>query len=222
MKIRNMTIMLLFLIASNIKPVAAEVEEINNNSIEIIINNNSLGLIITLIIGIFFMIIIIKNLTNKKELIKTELTDEDIKKIDKNLSFEILKEETFNLYKKLETAKTKQNIKNLKEILTEELYLEQEQKIKNQKENHQKVVATNIKIENFKVLSITEEKDVKIILTYLHVSQYDYITDKKKKIVRGTSESVYQIEYKITLEQTIDDQIKMKKRECIGKWIKNY
>lgn len=222
MKIRNLIIMLVFLITLNKDVVAAETIEINNSSIELITNNNLLGILIMFIIGITFIIIILKSLTNKKEIIKTELTDEDIKNIDEKLSFDILKEETFNLYKKLETAKTKQNTKNLKYILTEDLYLEQEQKIKTQKENNQKVVATNIKVENFKVLSITVEKNIKTISTYLHVSQYDYITDKKKNVVRGTNESVYQIEYKITLEQINDNQFKIKKRECLGKWIKNY
>lgn len=196
--------------------------KISNNTIGLISSNNILWLTITLILGTIFIIVILKTLTNKKNVLKTELTDEDIKKIDENLSFERLKEEIFNVYKKLETAKTKQNIKSLKEILTEELCLEQEQKIKTQKENHQKVVATNIKLENFKVLSITVEKDIKTILTYLHVSQYDYVTDKNKNIVRGTSESLYQIEYKLTIEQDKDNQIKIKKKECLGKWIKNY
>lgn len=187
-------------------------------------------LAILLITGFILILFVSKVLNSTKINPKTKeshlnsLTDKEIEKIDKNLNITILQEQTFSFYKKLETIKTKPTIKNLKElkeVVTEDLYQEEEQEINLLKENKQKVVATNIQLENFKVLSIEPKKDIENILTYLHVSQYDYIIDKNKDIVRGTDESVYQIEYKITLEKTSDNQYKIKKKECVGKWIKN-
>lgn len=218
-------------IMTNRKMVHAEssLELMNpaENSPTSIQQTDIIQLSIFLILGILLFLFVLKILTSKKAQDESllsnsqELTDKDLEKMDKNLNVEKLKEETFSLYKKLETAKTKQNVKNLKDILTDDLALEQEQKIKFLKENHQKVVATNIQLESFKVLSAEKIEDTTHILTYLHVSQYDYVMDKKKTVIRGTNESVYQIEYKIMLEQTPDKQFKIKKKECIGKWIKN-
>lgn len=189
--------------------------------------NTVVGIIFFIILAILILIFISKILTSKKELndsimdYSNGLTDEELKKIDKNLNIELLKEQTFNLYKQLETAKTKQNLKNLKEIITDELCQEQENKINYLKEQKQKNVATNIKLEDFKILSIQKNDEVTNVLTYLHVSQYDYVINKKKEIIRGTNESEYQIEYKITIEQDSDNKFKIKQKECIGKWIKN-
>lgn len=209
--------------------VITNLEIVNATSIEKVeIDTTSIiSLCILFLLGIILFLFVSKILNSKKDLnnsimdYSNGLTNQELEKIDKDLNIDLLKEQTFNLYKKLETAKTKQNIKNLKELITEELLLEQEQKIKALKEQSQKAVATNIKLEDFKVLSIQKNKDITNILTYLHVSQYDYIINKKKEVIRGTNDTEYQIEYKITLEQTSDNQFKIKKRECIGKWIKN-
>lgn len=188
-------------------------------------------LIALLLLAGFILILFVSKVLNatrenprKKEIPSNGLTDKEIEKIDKDLNTTILKEQTLSLYKKIETAKTKPTIKNLKElkeVVTNDLYLQIEEKIKLLKENKQKVVATNIQLENFKVLAIVQKNNIQEISTNLHVSQYDYVIDKNKKVVRGTDESVYQIEYKITLEKNSDNQFKIKKKECVGKWIKN-
>lgn len=209
--------------AEELESISTPTENINNS----ISNLNTISYFLIFILGILLIILIIKVLTLKNNLNQVvnnqlgELTDTEIKNIDATLDIKMLKETTFELYKKLETAKTKQNIKNLKTIVTDELYSEQEQNIKSLKEQHQKEVSTNINLENFKVLSIEMLNNIPTILTYLHVSQYDYVIDKQKTVIRGTSDALYQIEYKITLEQTPDKQFKIKKKECIGKWIKN-
>jgi hypothetical protein len=88
------------------------------------------------------------------------------------------------------------------------------------KADKQKIVATNIKLEEAKIISV-KNKAEKINL-YLHVSQYDYVIDNKKKVVRGTDSAIYQIEYKITLEKTKEEQYLITKKDCTGKWINNY
>ena len=190
-----------------------------------IIKSDTLVLMLGIILGILLFLTVFKILLKNKQNLQTNtdngLTDQEIKKYNINLTSLELKEEAFALYKKLETAKTKQNYTTLKEILSEELYLEQEKKLKDLKANHQKLVATNIHLKNAKVLAIQKKKDKTNIIVYLHVSQYDYVIDKQKQIIRGTDQTDYQIEYKLTLEQLSDKNFIITKKECLGKWIKN-
>lgn len=181
-------------------------------------NELLLLMIFICILGIIIMLIPLF-LNQKKQ--TTKLTDREIKKTDNNINKEQIKKETFLLYKKYEIAKSKFDYNTLKEILTEELYKEEELKLKELKENKQKLVATNIKQQEVKVLSIKKKDDIETINIYLYVSQYDYVIDNKKKLVRGTGDTEYQIEYRLTLERNKDKQFKISKKECTGKWIKN-
>lgn len=192
-----------------------------------ILENPFLGLCICLIVGGILLLLaakIILPLKSKKTVNPNEvldLSEEEIKKIDDSLNKETLKQEGFNLYKKSEIAKSKKNLTTLKEILSEELYKEYEQQLATLKENHQKAVATDILLKEAKIISIKKKKNQEEIQLYLYVSQYDYIIDKNKKVIRGTDEAKYEIEYKITLEKNQKNKLKIKKKECIGKWIKN-
>lgn len=192
---------------------------------ETIFKNSIISIIIILILIIILMIYINKILMKKeldKSIIKNDkpLTDKAILKLNPTLNISKIETKTLELYKKLETAKTKQKITTLKEDLTKDLYLELEKTITTLKEKEQKLVATNINLEKFAVLSIEKENDISLIEVYLHVSQYDYTINKKKVVIRGTSDIEYQIEYKITLEYN-NEIFKIKNIKCIGKWIRN-
>ena len=173
--------------------------------------------IFCIIVGVFFLIKGTKIKKNKKTPKKFPTTYG----IDKKLDNGKIKEEALILYKKLQTAKTKKDLKILKEILSEELYKKEEQKINLLKEKGHKVVATNIKEENIEVLYSKKEKDKIKAIVFLHISQYDYVVDKNKKVIRGTDEIEYQKEYKMTIEKEKDKDYKIVKKECTGKWIKN-
>ena len=186
-----------------------------------IINNNYMTLIIIMIfiilLGIIIMLIPMIQ-KNKKEpnICPLGLNDKEIKKIDDSIDKEQLTKDIFDIYKRIEIAKSKFDYETLKELLTNSLYIDEESKLKELKKNKQRLVATNIKLEELKILSIQNKNNIKLIDCYLHVSEYNYVTNNKKTVIRGTDEAEYQIEYKITLEN-----FKLKKQECIGKWIKN-
>lgn len=192
-----------------------------------ILENPFLGLCICLIVGGILLLLaakIILPLKSKKTVNPNEvldLSEEEIKKIDGSLNKETLKQEGFNLYKKLEIAKSKRNLTTIKDLLSEELYKEYEKKLATLKEKHQKAVATDIILKEAKIISISKKNEKEEIQLYLHVSQYDYIIDQYKKVIRGTDEAKYEIEYKITLERNREQQFRIMKKECIGKWIKN-
>lgn len=229
-KLNRYIILTVIALISNLKDVNAYSHSSTispEKSISQVSQTHIIILFIFILLSIILLLFISKILNSSKVSIQekknlcNELNDKEIAKIDSNLNKKLLKEQVFSLYKKLETSRTKQNTKNLKEIVTDELYLKQVEETKEIKANKQKIVATNINLENFKVLSIEYINDIQTIKTYLHVSQYDYVIDKNKTVVRGTDESVYQIEYKITLEKTATNQFKIRKKECLGKWIKN-
>ena len=182
-----------------------------------IINDNYYTLIFFMIaiIIIGIILILISLLKNKKDNIieNTNLKIDDDKK-------EQLTKDIFNIYKKVEVAKSKFDYDTLKELLTEELYIEEEQKLNNYRANKQKLIKTNIKLQEIKILSIKTKDEKDTINAYLHVSQYNYIVNNKKEIIRGTDKEIYQIEYQITIEKT-NKYSKIKNLKCTGKWIKN-
>ena len=173
--------------------------------------------VLLIMIGIILFLGSRKNHSN----LKKEISDAEIQKILPNFTSMDLKEEVFSLYKKLEIAKTKNDYKVLTEITTDDFYQNQQKELQMMKTNHQKLVATNIYMRDAQILSFQKIKDKIITIVYLYVSQYDYVIDRKKKVIRGTDEAEYQIEYKLTLEKQEEDSFKIKQEECIGKWIKN-
>lgn len=192
-----------------------------------IINDNYNTILITLIglivVGIIIMLIPVFLKRQDKELSKDhdiDLDNDSLKKIDNNLDKEKLTEEIFELYKQVETAKSKYKYDTLKEILTEDLYKIEEEKLKAKKTEKLKIVKTNIKLHEIKILDIKKEDDIETILAYLHVSQYDYILNNQKELIRGTDNEVYQIELRLTIEKN-NDKYFIKKKEITGKWIKN-
>ena len=178
---------------------------------KIISENKEILIILMIFIILLGLVILLLPLfqKNKKEPQKIkEIIDEELTK------------EIFELYKKTEVAKSKFDYNTLKELLDDKLYEEEEKKLKELQNKKQKLVATNIKLQALKILSNQKKDNSSVISAYLHVSEYNYIIDSKKKIKRGTDEAEYQIEYRITIEKT-NDNLKIKKQECTGKWIIN-
>lgn len=191
---------------------------------ELILNNyNTLIILMISICVLGIIIILIPLFTKKKKTTENNLlglTAKELKRLDKITDKEQLLQDTFDLYKRQEVSKSKFDYDTLKELLTDNLYKEEEQKLKQLKANKQKLVATNIKLQDIKILRITNKKETELIDFYLHVSEYNYVIDNKKNIIRGTDKAEYQIEYKLTIEKK-DKYFKLNKLECTGKWIKN-
>lgn len=192
------------------------------------INSTYYDLIIILlsITGIGILMIILSLIINKKKKQLEEknangLNDKEIKKIDKTLTKDKLTNEIFSLYKEVALAKSNFDYEILKELLTKELYIKEEKNLEKLKNNKQKNIITDINLEKIKILNIKKEKTTKKITAYLHISQYDYVIDSKKNIVRGTKEIEYQVEYHLTIDKKPNKYFKLSNITTTGKWIKN-
>ena len=190
---------------------------------EIIVNNPVALVFFGMIIGGFVLLVVSFLGKSSSDSIEHEMENKIKKEIVRDKDFEEVREQIFQLYKDIEIAKMKFRYVILDEKLDKNLYVKCEEKLKEMKKNHQKLVATDIVLEEFRILSRSVEKDMETIDVFLHVSQYDYVIDKEKKVVRGTDEGRYQIEYKITVTKNLESgQYKVQKRECVGKWIKKF
>lgn len=192
------------------------------------INSTYYDLIIILlsITGIGILMIILSLIINKKKKQLEEknangLNDKEIKKIDKTLTKDKLTNEIFSLYKEVALAKSNFDYEILKELLTKELYIKEEKNLEKLKNNKQKNIITDINLEKIKILNIKKEKTTRRITAYLHISQYDYVIDSKKNIVRGTKEIEYQVEYHLTIDKKPNKYFKLSNITATGKWIKN-
>lgn len=192
---------------------------------EIMINNPIALVFLGMVIGGVILLIIsfLGNSSSNSVKSKKEKVSELKNDVVKDKDFDEIKEQFFQLYKDIEIAKMKFRYAILEEKLDKNLYLKCVEKLKVMKKNHQKLVATDIMLEDFSILNRNLDGDTEIIEVFLHVSQYDYVIDKDKNVVRGTDDGRYQVEYKITVIKNLKSaQYKVLKRECVGKWIKRY
>lgn len=134
---------------------------------------------------------------------------------------EELKNDIFQVYKDVEIAKMKFKFGVLEEKLGKDLYLEVEKEMKEFRENRWKQVSTDITLEEIRVLSKYVKDNVEKIEVFLYVSQFDYVIDKEKRVVRGTDDGRYQVEYKMIVDKELKTgKYVISKMECVGKWIK--
>ncbi len=196
-------------------------EVLFDNQKEEISNDNNLSYLkipFILLIGAGVVILLIGNINKEDKNIPLKQKKLDLTKLDKDIDELELKEKIFKLYKDVQSARTKNRIKLLEPLVTNELYQKYDQEIKKLKEEKQKIVITDILNEETKILSIEEKEEKKYINAYLHVIQYDYSIDKDKKILKGTNDSKYQAEFNLTILYN-NSELKLDKMKCTGKWI---
>lgn len=188
-----------------------------------IIFNNSIALFFVgmIVLGIFMVVVSVlfkKNLSKKNN--KSSQSLDRKKDIVLNDTDDV-KEKIFQLYKDFEIAKMKFRYTVLEDVLVKELYQKYEKKLNEMKEKNQKQVSTDITLEEIRILLRDVKGENEKIEVFLHVSQYDYVINKDKSVVRGTDEAKYQIEYNMTVNRNIKtNKYVIFKKECKGKWIK--
>ena len=169
-------------------------------------------------IGGSALLLVLSSFNSKKDNSPIKEQKPDLTKLDPNIDELELKEKIFKLYKDVQSARTKNRLKLLNPLVTEELYQKLEKEINELKKAKEKIVITDILNKETKIIAIEEKNDHKYIYVYLHVNQYDYQIDKDKKVKTGTNDSKYQVEYKLKIEY-LNNELKLNNMECTGKWI---
>lgn len=176
----------------------------------ITIIGGSPGLFVAFII---FLIIIeyIYNAKNAKRTISTnahlyrELTSEEITQKDPSLDKEALKHQAFTIYKNVQIAWMNFDYDTLRKNLTDEIYNMYESQLKTLKLKNQQNIMRDITLHQAKIVSLEIENNIERIKMYLQVSQYDYVINKDKKVVRGTAQYKNRVEYLITIVRHMDN-----------------
>ena len=227
-RIKRMLIILITLLSIiNIKTVKAD--EVENN----IYNYNELSeqpqsnnkeilkytkVFFLSLIGVALIILVSGSLNNSKTKNNKKQKEIDIKDLDIDIDTLVLKEQIFKLYKDIQVARTKKSLKLLEPLVTTNLYQKYEKELKELKTNKEKLVITDIMQKEVKLLSINQKENNKYLNVYLHVTQYDYMLDSNKKVIRGVNDTKYQVEYNLEIEYK-NKELKINNIKCIGKWI---
>lgn len=142
----------------------------------------------------------------QKGTIKEGLSYDEIKAIDPSLDKELLKEQAFNIYKDVQIAWMNFDYDTLRKNLTDEIYNMYVSQLKTLKLKNQQNIMKDIKLKDCQITSIDITNGKEEIQIYLNVTQYDYVVDKDKKVVRGTDKYKNNVEYKITLIRNMENK----------------
>lgn len=142
------------------------------------------------------------------------LTEDEIKEKDVTLDSVKLKEESFQIYREVQTAWMDFDYDFLRKNLTDELFNMYESQLRTLKIKNQKNIMKEIVMNDVKILSIDIVGELEEVKVYLCVSQYDYVEDKNHHVLRGTDKYKNMVEYVITLVRNKDNNGMEKCSNC--------
>lgn len=135
----------------------------------------------------------------KQPLIYTDITEENIKKIDANLDLEKLKTMVFEIYRDIQYAWRDFDTDTLRLLTTDELYNMYVGQLQTLKDKNEKNIMKDISLEKVKIINIALEDNIITLDAYLRVKTYDYIIDETtNKVKRGFKDHKAIIDYEIT------------------------
>lgn len=114
------------------------------------------------------------------------------------------KEQTFDIYKKIQTAWMDFDYDTLRKYTTDELYNLYHSQLIALKAKKQQNIMKDFNLTSFNVVNL-EQNDNNITLTvHMTVECYDYVVDKDKKVVRGTDTRKNIYNYEMTFIKGLD------------------
>lgn len=188
-------------------------------------SDDSIGYFIIIMIIFFIIVFILTNKNSKSHSAKRkvimskssnyiDLNEDTIKKIDSTINKGQLKNETFDIYKNVQESWMNFDYDNLRNYTTDELYNMYNSQLKVLQAKKQQNIMKDIKYINSKIIDIKIENGIETVKLYLEVSQYDYVIDKDKKVVRGTDKYKNNVEYIVTFTRHIKDESISKCPNC--------
>lgn len=117
---------------------------------------------------------------------------------------EILKYKVFDIYKAVQEAWMNFDYDALKKLTSSELYNMYESQLKVLSTKEQQNIMQFITNRGCKIDSIQRVDNKEIVTATLKIKMYDFVINKKKKVVQGSKDIKLNIEYKIVLEKTIN------------------
>ena len=117
--------------------------------------------------------------------------NKEVQKYFPELTREQLQEILFKKFIDIQVAEMNFDYKKLEKLCTDELYNSIKEELDELKTNNQQRIMKDFEIVTFNLNGISEENDIVIIRTFLHMISYDYVIDSKtKEIVKGTDTNV--------------------------------
>lgn len=124
-----------------------------------------------------------------------------------NISSEELqkyKEQTFDIYKKIQTAWMDFDYDTLRKYTTDELYNLYHSQLIALKTKKQQNIMKDFNLTSFNVVNLDQNEKSITLTVHMTVECYDYVVDKDKKVVRGTDKRKNIYNYEMTFIKGID------------------
>lgn len=174
------------------------------------IDNPYVGVIILTVIIIIVIAKIIEN-KNKPKVLAPFDSNKYVSSVPISSNIDIspeelqkYKEQTFDIYKKIQTAWMDFDYDTLRKYTTDELYNLYHTQLIALKAKKQQNIMKDFNLTSFNVVNL-EQNDNSITLTVrMTVECYDYVVDKDQKVVRGTDKRKNIYNYEMTFIKGID------------------
>ena len=182
----------------------------SSSGTEISIDGSTMAIIITLIILMAIIYTIIEN-KNKAKILAPFDSNKYISKTSTNSNINIsseelqkYKEQTFDIYKKIQTAWMDFDYDTLRKYTTDELYNLYHSQLIALKAKKQQNIMKDFNLTSFNVVNL-EQNDNSITLTvHMTIECYDYVVDKNQQVVRGTDRRKNIYNYEMTFIKGLD------------------
>ena len=111
------------------------------------------------------------------------------------------KEQSFEIYKKIQIAWMNFDYESIRESVTDEMYNMYKSQLTTLKVKKQTNVMKDFNLLGFNIVGMEIKNDIVSLTVIMQVECYDYITDKNNKVVRGTNKRKVIYNYAMTFNK---------------------
>lgn len=113
------------------------------------------------------------------------------------------KDQTYDIYKKIQIAWMNFDYDNMRKLVTDEMFNMYKSQLTTLKVKKQTNVMKDFNLLGFNIVGMEIKKDIVSLTIVMQVECYDYITDKDDKVVRGTNKKKVIYNYAMTFNKGI-------------------
>lgn len=166
---------------------------------------------ITIVLIFVIMVVIFIIIENKVKSLASPSINKYISNVPTSSNVNILpeelqhyKEQTFDIYKKIQIAWMDFDYDTLRKYTTDELYNLYHSQLIALKTKKQQNIMKDFNLTSFNVTNLEQNENSMTLTVHMTVECYDYVVDKDKKVVRGTDKRKNIYNYEMTFIKGLD------------------
>ena len=156
------------------------------------------------ILAALFYIIIFKIVTLIITRIKLKRTIKKVEEMDKCFNVETVNNEVFELYKEVQITWMNFDLKNLKELVSKEMFDKYKEQLEKLKQVNQKNMMEKIEFKSNKIVGVYIDNNNETIECEMKIDCFDYIIDNEEKVIKGKKDKYNSYTYKLVVTKEVN------------------